>query len=50
VSRFILVETASEAEAAAVTDILAIAPGVITVCDHGDGCCCKNCPWDGDHG
>lgn len=17
---------------------------------HGKGCCCKNCPWDGNHG
>jgi hypothetical protein len=20
------------------------------ITDHGDGCCCKNCPWRGDHG
>lgn len=25
-------------------------PGVTDVSDHGGGCCCKNCPWDGNHG
>lgn len=20
-----------------------------TVTDHGQGCCCKNCPWGGNH-
>jgi hypothetical protein len=24
--------------------------GVVSVSVHGGGCCCKNCPWDGDHG
>lgn len=25
-------------------------PGVGDVTgDHGKGCCCKNCPWKGDH-
>jgi len=25
-------------------------PYVQSVTDHGKGCCCKNCPWNGDHG
>jgi hypothetical protein len=24
--------------------------GIAEVTDHGGGCCCKNCPWRGDHG
>lgn len=23
--------------------------GVVSVSEHGSGCCCKNCPWNGDH-
>lgn len=26
------------------------ASGIAEVTDHGSGCCCKNCPWGGDHG
>jgi hypothetical protein len=21
-----------------------------SIVEHGDGCCCKNCPWNGNHG
>jgi hypothetical protein len=31
-------------------DDLAAYPGVGEVTEHGPGCCCKNCPWGGDHG
>lgn len=24
--------------------------GIVSVTEHGSGCCCKNCPWGGDHG
>lgn len=24
--------------------------GVVSVTEHGSGCCCKNCPWRGNHG
>lgn len=24
--------------------------GVRMAYEHGNGCCCKNCPWQGDHG
>lgn len=24
--------------------------GVVSVTEHGGGCCCKNCPWRGSHG
>jgi len=24
--------------------------GVEMVYEHGNGCCCKNCPWRGNHG
>ena len=24
--------------------------GITAVTEHGPGCCCKNCPWGGNHG
>ena len=30
--------------------LLARMNGVEQVHVHGPGCCCKNCPWKGDHG
>lgn len=24
--------------------------GIVSVTEHGRGCCCKNCPWQGNHG
>jgi len=30
--------------------ILEASDGVLAIYDHGKGCCCKNCPWDGNHG
>lgn len=31
-------------------DDLASYPGVVSVEEHGEGCCCKHCPWAGNHG
>lgn len=33
-----------------VTVYLDVTAGVRTVDVHGPGCCCKNCPWNGNHG
>lgn len=48
----ILVEARSEAEAAALASHLEKTfSAVVSVTDHGapGHCCCKNCPWNGDH-
>jgi hypothetical protein len=46
-SEYLLVEV-SEADAE-VEAALARMPGVRGVTVHGNGCCCGNCPWNGDH-
>lgn len=48
----LLVVQVSEEEASEVGAFIATVGGVISVEAHGeDGhCCCKNCPWNGNHG
>lgn len=46
----LLVTVDSEASAAQIADHLRDDPAVTVVSGHPDGCCCKNCPWNGDHG
>jgi hypothetical protein len=43
------VQIDDDEEAAEVEAFIASIRGVDMVSDHGEGCCCKNCPWGGDH-
>jgi hypothetical protein len=45
-----LLVAVDDAEAAQVEAFIGSIGGVTTVEVHGDGCCCKHCPWDGNHG
>lgn len=47
--RYLLVEV-SDLVAEQFLDDMTGYPGVADVTEHGPGCCCKNCPWQGDHG
>lgn len=50
-SEFLLVEVDDGPEAtSAVEGYLLSLGSVVNVTVHGDGCCCQNCPWNGDHG
>jgi hypothetical protein len=53
VSVFLLVEVAED-EASQVEAFIGSTGGVESVAVHNEGpgfaCCCKNCPWGGDHG
>lgn len=47
---YLLVEVPDESRAAAIAEeIEQGTDGVRAVYDHGSGCCCKNCPWKGNH-
>jgi hypothetical protein len=46
---YLLVEV-SEVLAEDVAECLPRVNGVLSVTEHEPGCCCKNCPWGGDHG
>jgi hypothetical protein len=46
---YLLVEV-DDAEASQVEAFIGSIGSVKAVEVHGDGCCCKNCPWDGNHG
>jgi hypothetical protein len=48
VLRYLLVTLPTDEAAAALTDLLGEVGA--EVFEHGPGCCCKNCPWDGNHG
>jgi hypothetical protein len=45
-----LLVAVDDAEAAQVEAFIGSIGGVMTVEVHGDGCCCKHCPWYGNHG
>lgn len=47
---YLLVQVDDESESRYVIEALGDMEHVVTVIDHGPGCCCKNCPWSGDHG
>jgi hypothetical protein len=50
-SEFLLVEVDGESEDSNELEAYLYSLGnVISVSVHGPGCCCKNCPWDGNHG
>lgn len=50
-SSFLLVEVDGGAEASNALEAELYSRGdVISVSVHGDGCCCSNCPWKGNHG
>ena len=48
-TEFMLVEVDAD-KTAELSQLLVNRPYVQSVTVHGKGCCCKNCPWNGDHG
>jgi hypothetical protein len=51
VSEFLLVEvTGGPEDSNQMEAFLQSLPQVASVSVHGDGCCCGNCPWKGNHG
>jgi hypothetical protein len=46
-SAFLLVEVPQEIAGVVTAALSAIPVAVVT--EHSAGCCCSNCPWEGDH-
>jgi hypothetical protein len=46
---YLLVQVDYE-ESGSLSERIAGLHGVLEVTGHDEGCCCKNCPWNGNHG